>query len=77
MVNADWELPIYQTIGPVVRVHWDYVQREINDEFDGPRTTWDCQEAIVPIDADRETFVQIVNTAGGDGETLADGWFTE
>jgi len=29
----------------------------------------------VPLDADRETFVRIVNETGGDGDALADGWF--
>lgn len=73
-VNADWELPIYQILGPIVRVHWNYSQRTIEYE-DESRTTWDCQEAVVPIDANRETFVSLVNAEGGDGELLADGWF--
>jgi hypothetical protein len=29
----------------------------------------------VPLDADRATFVELVNAEGGDGEALADGWF--
>jgi hypothetical protein len=33
------------------------------------------QEAVVPLDADRATFVRIVTEAGGPGKALADGWF--
>jgi hypothetical protein len=44
---------------------------------EGPMTVHEAQEAVVPLDADRETFVRIVNEAGGDGEALADGWFPE
>ena len=72
-VNADWELPIYQAIGPIIRVHWDYQSYQTDEEE--PRTVWNAQEAVVPLDADRETFVSIVNAAGGNGEALADGWF--
>lgn len=75
-VNADWEIPVYQVIGPVVRVHWDYVQREVTDDAGASHTTWDAQEAVVPTNADREKFVKIVNAQGGPGETLADGWFS-
>ena len=74
-VNADWQLPVYQVIGPVIRVHWDYLERSIDTE-EGVKITYDAQEAVVPLDADRETFVSIVNAEGGDGEALADGWFT-
>lgn len=74
-VNSDWQLPVYQVIGPVVRVHWDYVERTVEDEMQGIRTIWDAQEAVVPLDADRAAFVEIVNAAGGDGDALADGWF--
>lgn len=74
-VNSDWQLPVYQVIGPVVRVHWDYVERTVEDEMQGTRTMWDAQEAVVPVDADRDTFISTVNAAGGDGQALADGWF--
>lgn len=73
-VNADWELPVYQVIGPIIRVHWNYSQRII-DDGEQQRVTWDAEEAAVPLDADRETFVALVNAEGGDGEALADGWF--
>lgn len=73
-VNADWELPIYQVIGPVIRVHWDYSQRTI-DDGEQQRVTWDAEEAVVPLDAERPMFVAIVNAEGGDGEALADGWY--
>ena len=74
-VTANWELPIYQVIGPVIRVHWDYVHTTGEDEFQGPYDIWAAQESVVPLDADRATFVAIVDADGGDGETLADGWF--
>lgn len=73
-VNADWQPPVYQVIGPVIRVHWDY-SSYLTDE-DEPRTVWNAQEAVVPVDADRATFVSIVNAEGGNGEALADGWFS-
>lgn len=72
IVNANWELPIYQVIGPVNRVHWDY-SHSFNEETE--EDVWTAQEAVVPLDADRATFVSIVNAEGGDGESLADGWF--
>jgi hypothetical protein len=74
-VTANWELPIYQIIGPIIRVHWDYVHTTGEDEFQGLYDTWTAQEAVVPLGADRETFVSIVNSEGGDGKALADGWF--
>lgn len=74
-VTANWELPVYQVIGPVIRVHWGYVHTTGEDEFQGPYDTWVAQEAVVPLSADRATFVSIVNAEGGDGEALADGWF--
>ena len=78
-VNANHELPVYQVIGPVVRVHWDYQTREVSHDMDSESsetyTSYDCREAVVPINADRATFVNTVNAAGGDGESLADGWF--
>ena len=75
-VNADWKLPVYQVIGPIIRVHWDYVERTIEYEEE-TRSTWDCQEAVVPIDATEQTFISLVDAEGGDGESLADGWFNK
>jgi len=74
-VLANWKLPVYQVIGPVVRVHWGYSSYEAEEDWGEPMTVWEAQEAVVPLDADREAFVSIVNAAGGDGEALADGWF--
>ena len=74
-VTANWELPIYQVIGPVIRVHWNYSQRTVEGMGDEPMIAYDAEEAVVPLDADRQTFVALVNAEGGDGEALADGWF--
>lgn len=75
-VNAKHKLEVYQVIGPVVRVHWDYEEKQVSDmDGEDSYTMWDCQEAVVPLHANREAFVSIVNAAGGDGESLADGWF--
>jgi hypothetical protein len=74
-VTSNWELPVYQVIGPVIRVHWDYVHTTGEDDFDQPYDIWTAQEVVVPLDATRETFVQIVGDAGGNGGFLADGWF--
>jgi hypothetical protein len=75
-VTANWELPIYQVIGPVIRVHWNYSQRTVDFDFmDEPTIYYDAEEAVVPLDADRDTFVELVNAEGGDGEALADGWY--
>ena len=74
-VSANWELPVYQVIGPVIRVHWDYSSHEAGDEWGEPYTVWEAQEAVVPLNADRATFVAIVDAEGGNGEALADGWF--
>jgi hypothetical protein len=80
-VSANWELPVYQVLGPIIRVHWDYHQRapepDTRDDMDGGQSgpTWVMQEAVVPLDADRATFVRIVTEAGGPGKKLADGWF--
>lgn len=76
-VTANWELPIYQVIGPVIRVHWGYFHTTGEDEFQGPYDIWTAQEAVVPLDADRAAFVAAVDAEGGDGETLADGWFNQ
>lgn len=80
LINANHKLPVYQVIGPVVRVHWDYQEKEVGGmdvDSDSTVTMWDCQEAVVPVDADHDTFVQIVNEAGGDGESLATDWFSD
>lgn len=67
---------MYQVIGPIIRVHWNYSQRTIEGaEGEELRITYDCEEAVVPVDADRATFISLVNAEGGDGEALADGWF--
>jgi hypothetical protein len=75
-VNANWQLPVYQVIGPVIRVHWDYSSYQSDEEWGEPYTIWEAQEAVVPLGAGRETFVSIINALGGNGEALADGYFT-
>jgi hypothetical protein len=69
-VYANWKLPVYQEIGPVVRVHWDYSETETEHGIQ-----WECQEVVVPLDASESEFIRLVNEAGGDGSNLAKGWF--
>ncbi len=76
-VSANWELPVYQIIGPIIRVHWNYSQKTITDMGEEPYTVWECEEAVVPLDADRDLFITLVDDEGGDGEALADGWFQD
>lgn len=76
-VMSDWKLPIYQVIGPAVRVHWDYLETVINDDLEGPIVSWRAKEAVVQIDADRAIFVSIINAQGGNGDELANGWFNQ
>lgn len=48
--EADWLLPVYQLIGPIVRVHWDY--EELTKEGqDGETIYWRATELVVPKDA--------------------------
>jgi hypothetical protein len=51
--QAGWKLPVYQLIGPIVRVHWDYelIERE---GMDGLESFWEASEAVVPKDATPE-----------------------
>jgi hypothetical protein len=78
-VTANWKLPIYQVLGPIIRVHWDYRQQDTETNTDNltdtAGSTWIMQEAVVPLDADRHAFIHIVDAAGGPGNALADGWF--
>lgn len=74
-VYSNWELPVYQVIGPVVRVHWDYqmVLEEIENQ--DPIEHWSAMEVVLPVDCDRETFVTAVKALNGPSRALADGWF--
>lgn len=75
LVYSDHKLEQFQVLGAVVRVHWDHQQQQI-EHMDGQISQqWVCMEAVVPTDADRGTFISIVNAAGGDGAALADQWF--
>lgn len=74
-VFSSEKLPVYQVIGPIVRVHWDYISSQTDEDWGESTTVWEAQEAVVSINADRSTFVSLINEAGGDGEILADGWF--
>jgi hypothetical protein len=51
--QATWRLPVYQLIGPIVRVHWDYelIERE---GMEGIETYWEMTELVVPNDATPE-----------------------
>lgn len=77
IVYADHELEVYQVLGPIIRVHWDYEQYEveIDSETNETKMAWKCKEAVVPLNATRDEFEKIINDAGGNGKQLADGWF--
>jgi hypothetical protein len=51
--EADWLLPVYQLIGPVVRVHWDY-EELTKERQEGDVTYWRATELVVPKDATPE-----------------------
>jgi hypothetical protein len=82
-VYANWQLPVFQILGTIIRVHWDYEYKEIQEdnnvdlEDSSISSKWSAEEVIVPLDADRETFIRIVSEAGGPAEDLADEWFKE
>ena len=69
-VTANWELPIYQVIGPVVRVHWNYRQRTVGED-EQQQVLWVAEEAVVPLDADNNTFVALIDAEGGNGNAMA------
>jgi hypothetical protein len=51
--QATWKLPVYQLIGPIVRVHWDYefIERQ---GMEGIEKYWEMTELVVPNDATPE-----------------------
>jgi hypothetical protein len=51
--EAGWKLPVYQLIGPIVRVHWDYEELTKEDDM-GLTTYWRATEMVVPKDATPE-----------------------
>jgi hypothetical protein len=56
--QATWKLPVYQLIGPIVRVHWDYeiIKRE---GMEGIETYWEMLELVVPKDATPEEALEL------------------
>ena len=74
-VYSDHRLPIYQVLGEKLRVHWNYEETEREDMEGAPATSWACSEVVFNVSVARAEFVRIVNAAGGDGDTLAEGWF--
>lgn len=83
LVYSNHQLEKFQILGSLVRVHWNHLQYEIVDEIfennenlSSTRIAWVCNEAAVPINASRMTFVELVSAAGGDGEALANEWFS-
>jgi hypothetical protein len=49
--EAGWLLPVYQLIGPIVRVHWDYEELTREDMDGGKTIYWQATEVVVPKDA--------------------------
>lgn len=56
-VNSDTKLPVYQVIGPNLRIHWNY--REVPATEDVP-ASWSCEEALVPKTASRAKIISAI-----------------
>jgi len=75
---SNWQLPVYQVIGPRLRIHWNQGTQEIS-EMDGEETRTEhyATEAVVNKNCTRQEFIQAVEELGGPAESLADEWFNE
>jgi len=74
---STWELPVYQVIGPRLRVHWDYGSEEVEDQEGELRTQYYAKEVVLPVDVSRRDFIKAIEEAGGPAIELANDWFTE
>jgi len=56
-VSSTEKLPVYQVIGPKVRIHWNYT--ELPETEDYP-SGWSCEEACVAKTADRASLISAI-----------------
>jgi hypothetical protein len=56
-VSFNEKLPVYQVVGPRLRIHWDY--QEIPATEDTP-AGWACQEAVVSANASRAEIIEAI-----------------
>lgn len=76
-VYATEKLPVYQVIGPRLRIHWDYDFEPREGMYGEDESQWSFQEAVVPVDADKEAFIAAVTALNGPAEELEEGRFNE
>jgi len=57
VVNSTEKLPVYQVIGPKLRIHWNY--QEVPATEDIP-ASWSCEEACVPKTAGRGDIISAI-----------------
>lgn len=55
-VSSTEKLPDYQVVGPNLRIHWNH-EEVLDDEGN---TSWQCQEAAVPVTANRRQIIEAV-----------------
>lgn len=56
-VTSNDKLPVYQVIGPKLRIHWNY--HETSATEDSP-AGWSCEEACVSRSSDRGTIISAI-----------------
>jgi len=56
-VNSNDKLPVYQVIGPTLRIHWNY---EEVPESESTPAGWSCDEAAVPKTASRNQIIEAI-----------------
>jgi len=56
-VNSEDKLPVYQVIGPKLRIHWNYQEVPATEEVSA---SWSCEEACVPKNASRSAIISAI-----------------
>lgn len=56
-VTSAEKLPVYQVIGPKLRIHWNYQEAAATEE--SPES-WSCEEACVQKTATRDTVISAI-----------------
>lgn len=57
LVNSTDKLPVYQVLGPKLRIHWNY--QEVPATEDMP-ASWSCEEVCVPKNAGRGEIIAAI-----------------